>query len=720
MKEIVIAEIGYIKTFNDDNGFIVFAGKDFDTGKNLLVKGTSFDLNEGDIVECNGKWINHPKFGQQFDAEEIFLYTPKEGKKVLQYLQSGYIKGIGKTTAERIFDIFGENSIEILDNNPEELKQVKGIGKKTLEKIILDWNEKRTYHRQNEELKELGFTMNEALKITKVLSGDGLKLILDNPYMLVTESDFSFSFDKIDKIAINKLRKEKNSPVRILTYLIYELIKNENFGNTYIEKEELFKKGVPKLGVTKEEFEIAYMAGCTYKKLFEFEKDNVKIVQSARCHIAETYIARKIKALKNSSSGRKIKDPENKIKEKCEAAKMKLSDGQYNAIFNSFEHKVNIINGGPGVGKTTALKILIDILLDERISFTLCAPTGKAAQRMSESTDEEAGTIHRTLEFNPQYKEFQRDESNPIETQYIVIDETSMVDIFMMANVLKAIQAGSNLIIIGDINQIPSISAGMALKDLIESNCINVSIIDEIQRQAKGSKIINNAYLVNNGDFFEYENKKGDDFFFIKTSSDENTLEKIKDMIKTNIPKAFNMNPKKDVQVLTPMHEGLLGRKNLNLELQKLLNGDQKNVIKRGDLEFRESDNVIQMKNNYDKEVFNGDTGEISVIGRNQMDVFLGDKIVEYERSDFDQLELAYSLTMHKSQGSEYPLVIIPISHTYIKMLDRSLLYTAITRGKKIVVIIGSEKNAKAAIRNEFSRKRKTFLKEKIQKEFNA
>lgn len=718
MTEKLIATIEYVKMFNDDNGFIIFAGKDFDTDKEVLVKGTSFDLNEGDIVECNGRWITHPKFGLQFDAKEIYLYTPKEGTKVLQYLKSGYIKGIGKATAERIFEIFGAESIEVLDNNPDELKKVKGIGKKTLEKIIEDWNEKRTYHRQNEDLKDLGFTMEEALKITKVMSGDALKMILSNPYMLVLESEFSFSFDKIDKIAINKLRFEKNNPVRILTYIIYELVKNESSGNTYLEKVELYNKGVPKLGVSFDEFDVSFLAGCSYKKIYEFNKDGEEIVQSARCHNAENYIATKLKALQSGKGGSIIFNPDNKVIEKSAINKMKLSDGQHNAILKSLKEKVNIVNGGPGVGKTTALKILIDILNDEMISFTLCAPTGKAAQRMSESTDEDAGTIHKTLEFNPQYKEFQKDESSPIATRYVIIDETSMVDVFIFASVLKAIQVGTTLIIIGDINQIPSISAGMVLKDLMESGHINVSRIDKIQRQAEGSKIIKNAYLVNNGDFFECENKKGDDFFFIKTSSDRNTLEKIKEMVQVNIPKAFNMNPKKDVQVLTPIHDGLLGRKNLNKELQVILNGDQQNMIKRGDIEFKESDNVIQMKNNYEKEVFNGDSGEISVIGRNQMDVFLGDKIVEYERSDFDQLELAYALTMHKSQGSEYPVVIIPISHSYIRMLDRSLLYTAITRGKKIVIIIGSEKNAKAAIKNEFTRKRKTFLKEKIQEVF--
>lgn len=718
MESKIIVTVESIRFYNNENAFIIFGGTDFKTGKEVLVKGNSFELNEDDIVECKGKWITDPKFGKQFSADDIYLYTPNEGAEILQYLRSGYIKGIGVKTADRIYELFGDKSIEILDENPEELAKVKGIGKKTLQSIINDWNEKRTYHKQNEQLKSLGFSMEEALKITKILSSSALEIICKTPYVLVTEPEFNFSFNKIDKIAIGKLKFKENNPVRILTYIIYEFIKEESSGHTYIEKNVLFKKGIKALNVSEEEFEIAYLAGHSYKKVYTFtNSQGIEISQSGRAHHAELYVANKLKALQDGA-GRYFANTLTKIKETSEKNKMKLSDGQENAIFNSLSKTINIVNGGPGVGKTTALKILIDILNAERVDFTLCAPTGKAAQRMSESTDESANTIHKTLEYNPQYKVFEKNEENPIDTRYVIIDETSMVDIFMFANVLRAIQVGTILIIIGDVNQIPSISAGMVLKDLIESNQVTVSIIDEIQRQAKGSKIIKNAYLVNEGKFLEAENKKNDDFFFIKTSSDEVTLEKIKEMVKVNIPKAFNMNPKDDVQILTPVHDGLLGRKNLNKEMQEILNGDQQNVIKRGDIEFRESDNIIQMKNNYEKEVFNGDSGEISVIGRNSVDALIGDKIVNYERADFDQLELAYGLTMHKSQGSEYPIVIIPVSHSYIRMLDRSLLYTAITRGKKIVIVIGSEKRVREAIKNDFTRNRRTFLKEKINEVF--
>lgn len=717
MNEKIVVTIEHVIMFNDENGFIIFSGTDFDTGKQVSVKGNTFDLNEDDIVECDGKWVTHPKFGLQFDAKEIYIYTPKEADKVLQYLMSGHIKGIGKKTAQNIYDAFGEKSIDILDNNPEELKKIKGIGKKTLITIIDDWNEKRILHKQSEELKELGFLFDEALKISKVLGSGAIETICRTPYVLVTDPSFDFTFDKIDRIALQKLKVKPDDPSRVLTYLIYALRKNQMTGSTYMEKTELFNQTMKKLKVNEEITELSYMAGEKIKKIAEVKKEGVFLSQLYNTRRSELYIAEKMHRLLNTK-GFSVISPEEKIKEASEKHKFKLSKGQHAAILSSLTKKVNIINGGPGVGKTTALKILIEVLNKDHYSFSLCAPTGKAAQRMSESTDEEAGTIHKTLEYNPQYKAFQRDGDNPIDSDFVIIDETSMVDVFLFSKVLKAIGNNSTLIIIGDVNQIPSIDAGCVLKDLIESKQIPVSVISELQRQSKNSKIIKNAYLVNEGKFFEVENKKTDDFFFIKTSSDAVTLEKIKEMVGVNIPKAFNLDPKKNVQVLTPTHEKALGRKNLNLSLQEILNKDETNRIKRGDVEFRNNDNVIQMKNNYDKEVFNGDSGEIAVIGRNTIEVGYNGKFVDYERAEFDQLELSYAMTMHKSQGSEYPVVIIPVSHNYSRLLDRSLLYTAITRGKSIVIVIGSERRVKDAIKNDYSRNRKTYLKESLNEVF--
>lgn len=715
--EKVTVRIDTIRLFNNDNGFIIFMGKDFDTGKSVSVKGTSFELNEDDIVDCEGKWVTNPIYGPQFVAENIYMYTPTEGDKILSYLKSGYIRGIREKTAINIYEVFGDKSIEVLDKDPMALKKVKGIGAKTLEKIIEDWNEKRILHKQNESLKDLGFTMEEALKISKILGGEAINIICKMPYALVTEPEFDFSFDKIDKIALNKLRYEKNNAARILTYLIYTTKKSEGRGNTYIEKSLLMTETRKKLGVTVEEIDLTYQGGIKFKKLIENNKEDIAIVQRKITYDTELYIAEKLKKIIDTR-GVNLSRPEKRVKE-ASTKDFVLSKGQNEAILSSLVEKVNIINGGPGVGKTTALKTLITILKQQRLSFTLCAPTGKAAQRMAESSDEEANTIHKTLEYNPQHNEFQRDEANPIDTDFIIIDETSMVDIFLFVKMLKAVPNKTRLILIGDVNQIPSISAGCVLKDLISSKKIPTSFITEIQRQSEDSEIVKNAYLVNEGDFFDVSNKKDSDFFFIRTKDEASTLSKIKEMIEKNIPKAFNIDPKKSLQLLTPTHEKTLGRKSLNKELQNILNKEEAQLLKRGDIEFRLNDNVIQTKNNYEKEVFNGDSGEILSIGKNMMNVSYNGNFVDYERADFDQLELSYAITMHKSQGSEYPLVIIPISHSYSGLLDRSLLYTAITRGKEIVIVIGSEKRVKEAIKNDFSRRRKTYLKDLMEKTFN-
>jgi len=715
----LVINIESIRMQNESNGFVIFMGSDFNTGEDFGVKGYGYNLSEGDIVECKGIWKMHPKFGKQFDAKEISLYTPTTEEEVLKYLESGYIRGIRKPTARKIFNMFGKDSLKILDNNPTELNKVSGIGPKTVDKIVKDWNEKRIVHKQNSDLQELGFSFEESMKLLRLLGDNALKSILDNPYCVLQAEDLKITFDKIDNIAINKLRYEKENETRILSYLIYALKENELQGNTYIEQDEFLTLAKRKLYVKLESVDLLCEVG-VIKKLFKMDYKNGKnIIQNYETYKVELTLAKKLKSLINAKK-KSFHKIDLKIKN-FETNTFKLSKEQKQAIKDSLSNNVNIINGGPGVGKTTTLDILVKILKSEGYSYSLCAFTGKAAQRMSESTNEEANTIHRTLEYNPSVAEFQKNNDNPIDSDFVIIDEASMIDVFLLNKLLKAVRLGTTIIIIGDVDQIPSISAGCILRDMINSKKINVSKITELQRQAKNSKIIKNAYLVNDGNFIEYENKKGDDFYFIKTSSDLVTLEKIKQMISTNIPKAFNLNPKNDLQLLTPTHKKILGRKSLNEELQEILNPNNSNkrVIKRGEVEFREKDNVIQIKNNYDNNVMNGDSGRIESIGINMLDVTFSDDLIEYKRDSFDEIELSYAITMHKSQGSEYPLVIIPISHASSYVMDRSLLYTAMTRGKVIVIMLGSEKQLKNIIKNDFSRKRKTCLQDRIMEEMN-
>lgn len=713
MDSLVVTVEG-IKFQNEQNGFIIFYGLDFNTGKYVNVKGYGYNIVEDDLLECKGYWKATNEYGSQFDAKEIGIYTPTTGDKILKYLESGYIRGIGKATANRIFDMFGDKSLEILDNNPEELKKVSGIGAKTLEKIINDWNDKRISQKQNEDIQELGFTFDESLKLLRLLGDEALRMIINNPYSLLFLDDFKITFDKIDEIARKHLRYELTNEIRVLSYIMYAIKENEQNGHTYIEEQELIKKAAKKLKVNTELTDLLCEAGVLKEYIKRENKNGVSILQDFETYKTERSVAIK---LNNLINGRKkfVSSIDKKI-ESFETKDFKLSSEQKSAIKESFEHNVNIINGGPGVGKTTALDILVKIIKQEGYSYTLCAYTGKASQRMKESTGEDANTIHRTLEYNPQDSVFNRNQQNPLESDFIIVDEASMIDLFLFNELLKAIASGATLIIIGDVDQIPSISAGCILRDMIDSEKINVSRIKKLQRQAENSKIIKNAYKVNDGLSIEYENEKGDDFYFIKTSNDRITLDKIKQMVSVNIPKAFKLNPKDELQLLTPTHEKILGRKNLNNELQEILNPNKENqsFVKRGEIEFREGDNIIQTKNNYETNVMNGDCGVIEKVQHNSFEALFPEDLIEYKRDTFDEIELSYAITMHKSQGSEYQMIIIPISHNYSRIMDRSLLYTAMTRGKKIVVMIGSPTQLERIIKNDYSRNRKTFLKERL------
>ena len=709
----VVVTIETIRVQNDDSGFIIFLGSDFDSGKEVSVKGFGHRLSIDDLVECDGYWKEHPDYGPQFEARKITLYTPNTSDRVLKYLESGYIKGIRKATAKKIFDMFGEESLNIIDNNPNELNKISGIGAKTLAKIIEDWSEKRLAHKESEDLNNLGFSIDESFKILRFLGENALKTVLDNPYCIANSDELRIKFDKIDEIALSKLGYEKDNITRVMSYLLTAINEQELSGHTYIEKTLLIDLASKRLKVTKDLVDLVCEAGILKEILKSHQKDGVEIIQNFETYEVELSVTKKIKHHLSLKSDKEFSQIELKIKSH-ETNNFKLSKDQKVAIKDSLSNKINIVNGGPGVGKTTILGILIKILDEEGYSFKLCAYTGKASQRMSESTDRKANTVHKTLEYNPKYKDFQRNQQNPLETDFLIVDEASMIDIFLFNNLIKSLSDNTVLIMIGDVDQIPSISAGSILRDLIGSKKINVSHIKELQRQAKNSKIIKNAYLVNEGKDIVFDNDPKGDFFFMETSSDDETLLKIEKMVSVNIPKAFKINPKKDLQILTPTHENQLGRKTLNKKLQDIYNpsSQNSNTILRGEMVFRENDNIMQVKNNYDKDVMNGDCGIISnILNNNLSTVFDGD-IVSYKRNELDEIELSYCITLHKSQGSEYPVVIMPISHRNSRIMDRSLLYTGMTRGKVILIMIGSIVQLKKMIQNDFSRNRKTFLTE--------
>ncbi len=712
--ETLIATVEGVRFQNEENGFVIFEGTDFEKKSKgfFNIKGYVKNVTDGDIIQCLGFWGDNPKFGKTFEAKEISLYTPNTEEKILMYLSSGYIRGINKSIARRLVDKFGKDTIKVLDNNPEKIASISGVGSVTLKKIIDDWSEKRLSHKQAEELRDLGFTFQEAFDISNYMEDGGLKVLLDNPYGLLRVSGLTIPFERVDEIAVKKLRVAKDNEMRILSYLISVVKSSESSGNTCIDKKKLLSDGVKYLGVEKERVELLLDAAQKMEILTEYNEAEFSWIQLNDTAKVEEEIVERLMALKNGNKKNHY-NIERNIERYSEAGKP-LSIEQSAALIGSLTNNVSVINGGPGVGKTMSLGVLVKIIKNSGYSFKLCAQTGLAAQRMSESTGEKAQTIHKMLEYNPSLGGFAVNEKKTLDADYIIVDETSMLDIFLFLSLLKAIREGSSLILIGDVDQIPSISAGMVLRDIIESNCIHVSKIKELQRQAKDSVIIQNAYRVNDGEDIQYENKPDGDFFFIKTKNDRSTLEKIKTMIGTKIEKAFNYSPKDDVQTLTPIHKEVLGRKNLNNEIQSLLNNSEKLCVKRGDVTFKLNDKVMQIKNNYEQDLMNGDCGLISNIRGDNVMVDFNGLQGKYKKNKLDQLELSYAVTMHKSQGSEYPVIIIPISHLYCGLLDRSLLYTAMTRGKKLVILIGSESRLKESIKNDFSRRRKTLMKSRL------
>lgn len=716
------ATIKKIKFYNEENGYAIFQvhNEEFNS---FVLTGKTYELEEQELVECTGDWVINKQFGKQFQAKEIKISKPDTLEGMRLYLSSGILPGIGPSSADKIVAYFKDKVFDILDNNPSRLLDVQGIGRKTLNKIIETWEQKRVSPSIINELYEYGMDFSNALKIYKMFGEDAIKVLKSNPYELLRKIN-TLSFEDVDRIAL-KNNHSKVDSTRILMGILHVFKLEENsLGNCAVDYESLKFKATKLLKIETVLIEKVLDLGYAAKHFDKTIINDIEYWQSYKISKMEDDIAFFLKQLCTSKAyynegneeelDRKIKLEEKKT--------FNLNEQQKNAVKKSLMNKVNIINGGPGVGKTTVLKQLISIVRSDGYSVLLCAPTGRAAQRMSESTQTPALTIHRALEFNPLENGFLKNITNQLDFDFIVIDEFSMVDIHLMHSLLAATNKKSHIVFIGDTNQLSSIGPGCILKDLIDSGCISVAKITQIYRQAAESKIIVNAHRINQGKMVEteVEKDKKSDFYFISTKSDESTIDKIRDLVTIRIKDAFNIDPKSGIQLLTPMHDEILGTKNLNIEVQALLNGDETEGFKKGTYTFKKNDNIMQIRNNYDKMVFNGDVGIIDRVSKDGVLVTFAEQEIFYNKKEMDEITLSYAITIHKSQGSEYPAVVIPVSHKFSSMLDRSLLYTAVTRGKHLVIIVGSKHLFERALQNEISRKRNTCLKEKIFHAFNS
>lgn len=724
MAERLSGIIERITFHNLDNGYVVLKCLVKGHRDLVTVVGNLPAAVAGEYVEADGDWVNDREHGLQFKAESMRTTPPHTKEGLVKYLGSGLIKGIGPTYAKRIVEVFGEQTLDIIDKTPTHLSEVKGIGAQRLQRIRKSWEEQRGVRAVLVFLNSYGIGTARAVRIYKTYGDSAVEKIKSNPYRLATDI-WGIGFKIADDLAM-RLGLPKDSPLRAraaVRYVLQELTKQ---GHT----------GYPELGVLDQTVELTQISADIIREVIEqgrledeFVRDQPPIpfepygtepwIFLKQYWVAEVGIGRSLRKLGEKRHPLPEIDVDKALSWVEEKIGISLAASQRDAIRAATKEKVLVITGGPGVGKTTIVKAIIEIFAAKKLTVALAAPTGRAAKRLSESTGREAKTIHRLLEFDAVAGGFKKDVSTPIEADLIVIDEASMIDVPLMNQLLRAIPVYTCVIFVGDVDQLPSVGPGTVLADMIESATIKVVRLTEIFRQAGASWIIRAAHAINQGLEPESAPTNNGDFYFIEAEETAAIQEKIVQMIRDRIPSRFGMNPLNDVQLLTPMNKSDIGVRTLNQMLQSILNPPTaaKKEVERFGTVFRTGDKVLQTQNNYNKEVFNGDIGRIVDIDLNDQELVIAfdGREVLYDFSDLDEVTLAYACTIHKSQGSEYPAVVIPLHTQNFVMLQRNLLYTGVTRGKKLVVLVGSRKALRIAIQRQDTARRFSLLRWRLQ-----
>ena len=715
-------QIERITYTNEENGFTIARVKVYGRRDLVTVVGNLMAPTPGEIIKMRGEWANHPKYGEQFKIVQYKTAVPASVYGIQKYLGSGLIKGIGPVMAKRIVAKFGKDTLDIIENEIEKLAEVDGIGKKRIQMVKKAWEDQKEIREVMIFLQTHGVSSGYATKIFKQYGNRSIEVVKENPYRLATDI-FGIGFVTADSIA-EKLGFAKDSELRAEAGILYVLHQLADDGNVYYPYEPLIQKCEEILGVGREVIVSAFSTIAYDKRIviedlneeIEEFRENNKAVYLAKFHVSETSIATRLKTLINAPKSIRKIDSDKAIEWVQKQLAIGLAKKQVEAIKCATENKVMVITGGPGTGKTTIINAILKIFSKLKVRIMLAAPTGRAAKRMSETTGHEAKTIHRMLEYSIKKGGFQKNDEYPLDCDLVIVDEASMIDTILMHHLLKAIPPKATFILVGDVNQLPSVGAGNVLRDIIASGAVPVVELNEIFRQAKESLIIVNAHKINHGILPSLKpSGPKDDFYFIEQEDPEEVLRIILELVKERVPRRFGLDPVDDIQVLTPMHRGTVGAGNLNAELQKALNPGQDGVI-RGNRNFRINDKVMQVKNNYDKEVFNGDIGRITRIDPENQEVTISfdGRDVPYDFTDLDEIILAYAVSVHKSQGSEYPAVIIPILTQHYVLLQRNLIYTGVTRGRKLVVIAGTRKALAIGVKNDKTEKRYTYLRYRL------
>jgi exodeoxyribonuclease V alpha subunit len=718
MAENLTGIIERVTFHNPDTGFAVLRVQARGRRGLTTVVGQMPSAIVGEYIQASGEWIQDRAHGEQFKAAELRCMPPNTVEGIEKYLGSGLVKGIGPHFAKKIVAVFGERTLQVIDESASFLKEVKGIGPRRIQRIRESWQEQKAVRDIMVFLQSNGIGTGRAVRIYKTYGDQAVELVRGNPYRLATDV-WGFGFKTADELA-GRLGIDRASPLRARAALRYVLQEASQEGHV----------GAPEEAIVRQTAEMTAIPEEIVRAAVEHERQSGDVVREPGgdepwlylkpLFLAEIGVARSVRKLRAGPHTLPAPDVEAALGWVEKKMGLQLAVTQRDALRAATREKMLILTGGPGTGKSTIVRGILELFAAKNQRCALCAPTGRAAKRLSETTGREAKTIHRLLEFDPVLGGFKRDAAGPLDLDLLVVDEASMVDMLLMYQLLRAVPAHACVVLVGDVDQLPSVGPGLVLADLIDSKTVPVVRLTEIFRQAGQSWIVRAAHAIKHGELPESAPAGKGDFYFIEANAPEAVLERIIVMVRERIPARFGFDPLRDVQVLTPMNRSELGSQALNLRLQEVLNpsgvGPQ---IQRFGWTFRTGDKVMQTRNNYQKEVFNGDIGRITALDETEREVTVefDGRPVAYDYGELDELSLSFAVTIHKAQGSEYPAVVIPLHTQHFVMLQRNLLYTAVTRGKKLVVLVGNQKALEMAVQQQDTSRRYSALRRRLQED---
>lgn len=715
--EVLAGIVERVTFHNEENGFCVLRVKARGHRDLVTVVGHAATISAGEWITVTGEWVTDRNHGQQFKARFLKTSAPTTAEGIEKYLASGMIRGIGPTYAKRMVKAFGDKVFDVIEAEPDRLKEVDGIGPIRAQRIVSAWAEQKVVREIMVFLHSHGVGTARAVRIFKTYGADAVQVMTENPYRLARDIR-GIGFKTADAIAM-KLGIEKTAMIRVRAGISYALTEAMDEGHCGLPIDKLLPLAGELLEVPQELVQTALDLELSEGVVVRDQVAKTDCVFLTGLYRAEHTIAERLRTLLNGKLPWPLIDPTKALPWIEQKTGLALAERQNEAIRLALATKVLVITGGPGVGKTTIVNSILRILAAKGVNLLLCAPTGRAAKRMTEATGFEAKTIHRLLEVDPKNGGFKKNADNPIDCELLVVDEASMVDVMLMQALLKALPDDAALLVVGDIDQLPSVGPGQVLADIIQSGAVPVVRLTEVFRQAAQSRIIMAAHNINKGVMPDLGRPQSDsDFYFVRAADPDKAVPTIVNLVKSRIPARFGFDSIRDIQVLCPMNRGGVGARALNIELQSALNPAGEKKIERFGWTFAPKDKVMQIENDYDKEVYNGDVGYVQDIDADtgELTANFDGRSVAYEFGELDMLVPAYAATIHKSQGSEYPAVVIPVMTQHYAMLQRNLIYTGVTRGKKLVVLVGQAKAVAIAVKNVSGRRRWTKLQEWLAK----